>query len=418
MADKRGDKGFGTISKTKNGKFLVKVPVSTYSSGASRYVTRTVATKAEASRLRKKLLAERENNKLVAGPRRTFRDVSEAVLFASRDDIYARTADQYLRNLRLHVFPRIGSKVLSALTVHDVETVLNEVRLTKSASTVNNVRTAISKVFTEAMRLDLVTNNPVLRTKKAKKGFMEPTNVKPPWTQEEAVRVIEDLRDTPLFPMLEIFLSTAMREGEVLGLQWSDIDYATNSITVSRTISYDSILQPDGSRIKGLSIREPKTSRSRRTIKVPSPVLDGLRQQEAIQSVMKAEAGGDWKEGDWVFTNNVGNPVDASKLRKIFNKTLDKFGIRRIRIHDMRHSVATILLEQDSGNLAAISRMLGHSSIAITIDIYGATARVEDQASTAMGKILFGDDVDFGDVTEVISESQPGHELRTWLRTG
>jgi integrase len=115
-------------------------------------------------------------------------------------------------------------------------------------------------------------------------------------------------------------------------------------------------------------------------------------------------AGNSWTDTGYVFTNNVGGPLDDSKLRKRYRKFLAASGIRYIRIHDIRHTFATIVIEDDSGQLASVSKALGHSTIGITMDIYAKTARIETHATSRMSEIMFPDR---GKV-EPISVAPPG----------
>jgi integrase len=385
----RSAKGNGSITSLPDGRWLVKIPVGKYPKGTTRYVTEKCRTKSEANRVHARLLAERENQSLVAGPRHTFRQYATEVLNAGSDRVSERTLDGYLRTLRKHVFPVLGTRVLTDIKPYDLERLLNAVRKTHSASTVNNIRTAVSKVFAEALRHELVLSNPVARTQKARRQEYEPTQVRLPWTEEEVRHVLDAVNNSPLRAILTLDLMTGMRLGELQGLRWSDIDFEARTLSVERTLSHVSLLQPDGSTKRVVSVRPPKTASSRRVIQLTSPVLDALALHREEQELARLSAGPQWQETDYVFTNQVGGPLDESNFRKRFKRFLAKNGIREIRIHDMRHSFATILVERDSGFLPAVSKALGHSSLAITMDIYANTARVETQATSEMSEILF-----------------------------
>lgn len=180
-----------------------------------------------------------------------------------------------------------------------------------------------------------------------------------------------------------------MRRGELLGLRWADIDFEHETVSIERTIHRESILQPDGSRARRVVVAPPKTANSRRVNQLSESVLDVLVLHQAEQEVARQMAGGTWNDFDYVFTNNQGGPLDESNFYKKYAGFLKDNGLRYIRIHDIRHNFATILIEEDGGQLASVSRALGHSSIGITMDIYAKTARVETQATSRMSEILF-----------------------------
>lgn len=167
---KRALKGNGSITQLPSGKWLVKIPVGRNAKGATRYLSKTLELKSEARRWQSSMLAQRENQTLVAGPRQTLRQYATEVLLNTNDRIADRTRDGYYRNLRKHVFPELGSRPLLEIKPQELERLLTHIRSKYSASTVNNVRTALSKVFSTAVRHELVLFNPVARTQKAKRG--------------------------------------------------------------------------------------------------------------------------------------------------------------------------------------------------------------------------------------------------------
>ena len=400
----RGLKGNGSIIALPSGKWLVKIPLGSNPNGTTRYRTKTCVTKSEARRWHTSLLAQRENQTLVAGPRQTLRQYATEVLLNSNDRVADRTRDGYFRNLRTHVFPVLGSRPLSDVKPQELERIFSQIRRTHSASTVNNVRTALSKVFSVAMRHDLVLFNPVARTQKAKRGEYDKTQVCLPWNKEEMRQVLAAAKGTPMEAYLNVSLGTGMRRGEVLGLRWGDIDFEHQTVSIERTIHRECILQSDGSRISTVKVAPPKTASSRRVNQLANPILDILRRHELEQEMARQMAGAFWQDQAYVFTNDHGGPLDESNFYKRYVRFLKKNGLRQIRIHDQRHTFATILIEEDSGQLAAVSKALGHSSIGITMDLYASTARVETQATSRMSEIMFPE---WGKVTP-ISVAAPG----------
>ena len=146
---------------------------------------------------------------------------------------------------------------------------------------------------------------------------------------------------------------TGMRQGEILGLEWGDIDFDSSRIFVRRTYQ------------KG-RFYEPKTSYSKRAIVIPESLLEALKEHQIRQMV-----NGTASVADLVFPNEVGKPIDPRNLvRRIFWPALVRAGLRRVRFHDLRHSYAAALLSKGE-NPKFIQRQLGHSRIQITLDLYG-----------------------------------------------
>lgn len=386
---KREPKGNGSVSALPTGRWLVKVPVGKTEKGTTRYVTKTCETKAVARRWQSSLLAQRESHELRAGPRQTFKQYAEEVLLNRNDHMSDRTRDGYFRSLRKHVFPTLGSRVLTEVRPQELEQLFSRLRRNRSASTVNNVRVAVSKVFAVAVRHELVVFNPVSRTEKAKRSEYEKTQVRVPWSVDEVRAVIAAAKETPMEPFVTLSLATGARLGEVLGLRWSDINFELQTVSIERTIHRESITQRDGTRVRGVVVKPPKTASSRRVNQLTPPVLDVLRRLELEQRLDRAAVGEMWNEDHYVLTSETGGPLDESNHRKRYKKFLAENGIRYIRIHDLRHTFATVLIEDNPGQLASVSKALGHSNIGITMDTYAKTARVETKATSRMSEILF-----------------------------
>ena len=413
---KRGRKGDGSVTQKPNGKWLAKVPMGKKPGGNTSYCSKTCKSRSEAHKSRTKMIQERENRSLVAGPRQSLKQYSTEVLFNHNDRITDRTRDGYYRNLRKHVYPTLGAKPLKEVRPQEIEALFSQLRLQYSASTVNNVRTALSKIFTVAVRQELMLSNPVARTQKAKRSEFEPTQVRAPWSPEEAKEALEAASDTPMEAFLVLAMQTGMRRGELLGLRWSDFDFEHQTVSIERTIHFESILQRDGSTLRSVVVKPPKTATSRRVNQVSIPVINALRRHQIEQEVARQMAGSVWEDADYVFTNDHGGVLDESNFSKKWKRFLRNNGLRHIRIHDIRHGFATILIEDDPRHLAAVSRALGHSSVGITMDLYAKNARVDTHATARMSEILWPD---LGKVESIsvtapanVGSLPPGH--RRW----
>jgi integrase len=153
-----------------------------------------------------------------------------------------------------------------------------------------------------------------------------------------------------------------MREGEVLGLRWSDVDLVRRTVTVRRSLARTR---------QGWALAEPKTPRSRRTIPLASEAVAALRRQRTAQKAARVAAGSAWSNDlDLVFTDAAGRPHKGSNVTKDFAAALRRLALPHVRFHDLRHGAATLMLAAGL-DLFTVSRHLGHSTIAITADTYG-----------------------------------------------
>ena len=388
--NQRNPKGTGGIYE-KNGKWVAFVPVGRTKSGNSARKTKTCDTREEAMVEWGKLIDQLNKNQLSAGPNITFRKFAEEVLFDNSERWKGHVADGYYRTLSNHVFPVLGGKKLSAIRPREVQALLDNARRDKAAQTVNNIRSAMSVIFKLAMKQELVNVNPLDATEKFKRASYEKNPVQKPWSEDEVDVVSQAFIDTNLEAFVLLSLSTGARTGELRALHWSDIDFEAGTINIDKTLDDHSIKQRDGSTVYRQFLSPPKTQSSIRVLDVFWPILDVLRRHQLRQEFQAAEATkkGRWQEQGLVFTNNRGGFTSSKTIRRQFLKVLDTHSIRRIRLHDMRHTFATLAIERDPSSLAAVSRALGHSSVSITMDRYAKEAKVSHHATSLISDIVF-----------------------------
>ena len=179
---------------------------------------------------------------------------------------------------------------------------------------------------------------------------------------EQAQKFLEVAKDDPLEALYVLALTTGMRQGELLALKWEDIDFVHGTLQVRRTIARVAH--------KGFTISEPKTPKSRRSIQLAQMAIDALKRHRIRQRELRLLAGPAWSDQRWVFCNGVGNPIEATNmLRRSFRPLLTKAGLPIIRFHDLRHSVATLLLTAGI-HPKIVQELLGHSQISLTLDTY------------------------------------------------
>jgi integrase len=170
--------------------------------------------------------------------------------------------------------------------------------------------------------------------------------------------------------------------GELLGLRWQDVALDAGILKVEHTLL----------RLRdGLQLTEPKTARSRRRIALTPQAVDALRQHRARQAAERLRLGAAWEDHDLVFANEIGKPIEAGNLlRRSFWPLLAKARLQRIRFHDLRHTAATLMLQQGV-HPKVVSELLGHSSIGLTLDVYShVIPDMQQHAVAVMHALLKG----------------------------
>jgi len=288
------------------------------------------------------------------------------------------TARVYETNLRKHINPVVGAKPIGAMTRSDLRTLIASCREKGlSPKSVENISRTVSSILTQAVEDGHLTGNPAFRLGK---HIRQGDHMKPeirPFTREEAAAFLAVAKEAAPreYPLFMTALRTGMRLGEILGLEWGDIDFAGRFIEVRRN------------RVAG-RVTTPKNGKGRRIDMSTqlTEILRGLLTQRKAERLKRR-----WKElPNAVFCTEGGTPLDGDNLRhRVFYKTLDRAGLRRIRFHDLRHTFATLLI-QNGESLAYIRDQLGHSSIQITVDTYGhlvpgANRQAVDRLDDAVG---------------------------------
>jgi integrase len=269
------------------------------------------------------------------------------------------TARVYAVNLKRHILPLLGEKPVSALSRGDCRSLIAACRAKGlSPKTLENISRTVSSVLTQATEDGVLPANPALRLGRYYRNGDHPKAEIHPLTREEAALLLYTSTEwAPReYPLFLCALRTGMRLGELLGLHWGDIDFHGAFIEVRRNL------------VAG-RVTSPKNGNPRR-VDMSDQLVGVLR---SLLTARKAETlrNGWGQVPDWVFCNDAGGPLDGDNLRhRVFYKLLAKAGIRHIRFHDLRHTFASLLLQQGE-SLAYIRDQLGHASIQLTVDTYG-----------------------------------------------
>jgi integrase len=205
-----------------------------------------------------------------------------------------------------------------------------------------------------------------------------------PLTPEEARQILTAADGTRLAARWSVALALGLRQGEALGLPWSAVDLDRGVLSVRQALQ-----RQQG---KGLVIVQPKTASGRRTLVLPEQLITALRVHRERQSAERETAGNLWQDSGMVFTTPFGTPIDPRNDHRNWQLLLDAAGVRRARLHDARHTAATLLLIQGVP-ARVVMQILGHSQITLTLGTYShVVPELAHDAARRMNDALWGRD--------------------------
>src|SRR5919199_3030775 len=289
-----------------------------------------------------------------------------------------RTVESYESSVRKHLIPVIGRHRLDRLRPEHLDQL--HTRLLDagySPATVLRDHRILSRALTVAMQRGHISRNVATLVDPPRQ---EPSGIATALNLDEARAVLAAARGSRNEARWTVALALGLRQSEALALQWKDVDLLDGTLTVRRSIH----------RVRGggLIYEEPKTRRSQRTLALPMPLVAELHRHKAAQLGERILAGSDWQDEDLVFAQPNGRPIDKKTDYDEWARLLQKAGVRHVRLHDGRHTAATLLLSENV-HPRVVMELLGHSQMRTTMDIYShvmpALAR---QAADRMSALL------------------------------
>src|SRR3954465_10026851 len=289
-----------------------------------------------------------------------------------------RTLESYESAVRRHLIPGLGRHRLDRLRPEHLDqlyTALLEDGY--SPASVLRHHRILSRALTVAVQRGHVPRNVAALVDPP---AQRPSDLATALDLDEARAVLEAAATVRNSARWTVALALALRQSEALALQWKDIDLLANTLTVRRSIH----------RVRGggLIYEEPKSKRSHRTLALPMPLVGELHRHKAAQLGERMLAGSEWHDEDLVFAQPNGRPIDKKTDYDDWTRLLQEAGVRHVRLHDGRHTAATLLLSENV-HPRVVMELLGHSQMRTTMDIYShvipALAR---EAADRMGDLL------------------------------
>ena len=367
MAKRKSNRGNGSIYQRKDGRWEGRYVIGRNEKGLPKTKNVLAKTKRECE---EKLKALRDNLKTAEPEQRPKADMTFGAWLdhwyqtECKPTIRPKTQADYENRIYQHIIPELGHIPLAKLTSGDLQQFYIRLkqggRLLRrseygpglSDRMVKSCHVTCRVALDKAVAQGLILKNPALACKAPATHPKEMQVL----TQEEMQRLLIQAKENDCYELLLLELSTGLRRGELLALRWDDLDFQTGTLRVERQVQ----------RVKGeLTVTQPKTRSSSRTVILPTPVLDILKNyRQGINS-------------RWVFPSprKEDSPLDPAAVRKKLAIVLQRAGCKHVRFHDLRHTFATNALEHGM-DIKTLSAVIGHVSSATTLNVY---AHVTDE---------------------------------------
>jgi integrase len=370
MPRKRGQNE-GSIFQRKDGLWTVQVTIQ------NKRISKYFKTQSECREWLRNTQSQIHNGLTLAGARITVIEFLEQWLGTIRESVRPKTLYQYSQIVRQHIVPRLGIIKLKDLRPDQIQALYNE-KLDKgvSARTVLLTHSVLHKALNQALKLGMIGRNPAQAVSRQKFSHKEMRVL----TSDQARTFLSAAESTRYRALFHLALHTGMREGELLGLKWEDLDWVTRQLHVKRQLQ-----RTPG---KGLVFAEPKTAAGRRTIVLSRSMVEKLREHMENQDQVRQQAGEKWQENGLIFPTTIGTPMAARNMYEDFKILLKRIGLPIIRFHDLRHTAATLMLQQGV-HPKIVQERLGHADISMTMNIYShVLPSMQEEAAEKLDELL------------------------------
>jgi len=344
------------------------------------------ATQKEAQAAMNKVISAVEECRYVAPSTLNLRDyLLKEWLPAIKATIRPTTYSSYAMLAEQHIVPSLGSTKLQRLTPAAINALYG--RLLESGrvkgegglsvSSVRRVHAVLHRALRDAVRWGYLTASPVDGADPPKQNGTHAE--RPVWNREQLLAFLDSLADDRLFALWRLLAMTGARRGEALGLRWEDLDIEAGTITIRRSLGVI-----DGE----ILLSDPKTKRGMRTIALDPLTLEALKAHAARQADERQEWDDAWVDSGYIFTRENGSSLHPYAVSAMFRRHSRAAALPEIPLHSLRHSYATLAISSGV-NPRIVSARLGHSTVALTLDIYShVLPQADAEAASQIAALL------------------------------
>jgi integrase len=376
--------------KQKRGKnsYRLVVYVGLAPDGRSEYIKETFhGSDKEADKRLAAMITENDRGEYTPPTKQTFGEYLLVWLEYIKGQVSEGTYENYCGYFKNHIQKDLICRInIAKLAAFDLQKFVARLAKTKtkikyrpddllSPKTVKEILCMIKTALKQACVWQILKDNPAqyVMPPKTKKYHAKV------FDDVEIVKFLEAAENDRFYFLFLIAIYLGLRQGEIRGLRWSDIDTSKCKLTITQSVRHGGYKA---------QYKEPKTKESSGTLPFEKWMVPLFDKQKSVANAMKLKYGSNWNDNNLVFPSITGNPTHINVLTKHFHKVMDKAGLARIRFHDLRHSCATLLL---SANVhpKVVQERLRHAVIATTMDLYShVIPKVQQGANRTMDEIL------------------------------
>lgn len=374
----RRGKGEGSIVQRADGRWMARVDLG-WQDGSRQRKCYYGDTRAEVRDKLTKALRSVQQGAALGDDRQTVETFLTNYLHTIKSAVRPKTHASYAQLVRLHLKPGLGHFRLARLQPDHVEVFLRRKQDDGlSPRTCQYLRQVLRRALGRAVKAELVARNVAALADPPRVVKKESATLTP----DQARTFLGKLAGHRLYTLVSVAISLGLRQGEILGLRWQDVELDRGVVRVRHA------LQRFG-KAAGWKLVEPKSESGRRSVKLPGSMVAILRSHRKRQLEERLAAGERWKVNDFVFATQTGGPLEGCNLNRDVKRLLKAAGLPELNFHKMRHSCATFLLAQ---NVPArvVMDVLGHSDIRLTLNTYShVIEQLQDTAAAEMETVLF-----------------------------
>ena len=364
MAKRRGNNE-GSIYQRTNGSWRAQITIS------GRRLSYTGRTRKECQKWSKEKLALAERGISYQADKTSIAKFLSGWLVSAGPSLSSNTRKLYRHIVKNYLVSHLGRTKLGDLRPDNIQAMYDQmVENGVGIPTVRLTHAVLHRSLNHAFRLGLLVNNPDSLTSPPRLKKKEMTMLNESQLQRLFVTANET-RDINL-PLYHLAVSTGMRQGELLGLQWKDIKWSRKILRVQRQLQWENR--------KDFRFKPPKTTSGIRTIALGSRGIKILREHRERQFREMKNMGDLWFDNDLVFPLENGKPMSQWKALYEFHKVCQRAGIPKFRFHDLRHTAASVMLNNNIPVLV-VSQRLGHSQPSMTLNVYGHLIQSHQEAA-------------------------------------
>ncbi|KGP89661.1 integrase [Pontibacillus chungwhensis BH030062] len=369
----------GSIKKNKKtGKwdFVIDIGKDSLTGNRKQKKRRGFKTRKEAERALNTLLHELNEGTFIEPSKQTYGKYLDTWMSSKRHDLSLQTYKLYTSYISSHINPILGKLKLSDLNTYHIQHFVNELRgKGLSDSTVKRIFNVVNTSLNNAKKLEMIKKNPANNLEKPKVNTKDIAI----WDHDEISLFLKTAKKSPYYIVFLLSITTGMRQGELLGLRFKDVDFENKCLYIRQTLNHDGSGFKEGAKSKA----------GYRSVGVDSTTLSALEIQRVNNNTNKLKHAGEYEDYDLVACTKKGRSINPRNLIRTFYNLTSKANLPKIRFHDLRHTHASLMLQQGE-NVKIISERLGHSSVKVTLDIYShVLPNMQNEASDRFAQKLF-----------------------------